>query len=197
MIQTISSAEALELVKQYNKESYHLRHALIVSGVMQQMALQLGYSEQEAEVWATVGMLHDIDFELYPDCHLQHAPEMLRQAGIGEDVIHAVLSHGFGGEFGVEPQNEMERVLFAVDELTGLIFAAAKMRPSGSCADMELSSLKKKYKDKKFAARCSREVIGQGAEMLGWPLDTLLERTLLAMQRIEAPVAAAMQELQG
>ena len=197
MATTVSPAEALEIIQKYNKESYHLRHALIVSGVMGDIAKQLGYSEADCSYWASVGMLHDIDFELYPDNHLENAPAMLREAGIGEDVIHAVLAHGWGGEWGVTPEHEMEKVLYAIDELTGLIWAFSRMRPSKSCQDMELSSLQKKYKDKKFAARCSREVIGRGAELLGWDIDVLLQRTLDAMKACESSVNTQMEKLEN
>ena len=184
---TVTPEKAFEIISKYNTESFHLRHAVTVSHVMRYMAETLGYGN-DAEYWASVGMLHDIDFEQYPECHLQNTPEILRSEGISEDVIHAVCAHGYGICSEVEPVHEMEKVLFASDELTGLIWAAAKMRPSKSCTDMELSSLKKKYKDKKFAAGCSREVIAQGAEMLGWTLDELLQRTLDAMKATEEAV---------
>ena len=148
---------------------------------MRWYARELGYGEDE-EFWGQVGLLHDIDFELYPEQHCVKAPELLREAGVGEDMIHAIVSHGYGICVDVVPEHEMEKVLFAADELTGLIGAAAKMRPSKSVMDMEVSSLKKKYKDKKFAAGCSREVIERGADMLGWSLDELMERTITAMQ---------------
>ena len=184
---TVTPERAFEIISRYNTESFHLRHAVTVSNVMRYMAGALGYGD-DAEYWAAVGMLHDIDFEQYPECHLQNTPEILRNEGVSEDVIHAVCAHGYGICSDVEPVHEMEKVLFASDELTGLIWAAAKMRPSRSCTDMELSSLKKKYKDKKFAAGCSREVIAQGAEMLGWTLDELLQRTLDAMKATEESV---------
>jgi len=187
MKSTISTAEAFEAVRKYNTEPFHLRHAITVSCVMREMAKALGYGD-EAEYWASVGMLHDIDYEKYPEIHLQNTPDILRSEGVGDDVIHAVCSHGYGHCTDVEPELEMEKVLFAADELTGLIWAAAKMRPSRSCTDMELSSLKKKFKDKKFAAGCSREIISQGAEMLGWSLEDLLQRTLDAMKACEAEV---------
>ncbi|MBP0969372.1 MAG: HDIG domain-containing protein, partial [Oscillospiraceae bacterium] len=155
---TVTPQEAFEIINRYNTEPFHLRHAVTVSKLMGYMASELGYAD-DAEYWAAVGMLHDIDFEKYPECHLDNTPDILRAEGISEDVIHAVCSHGFGICSEVEPEHEMEKVLFACDELTGLVWAAAKMRPSRSCTDMELSSLKKKYKDKKFAAGCSREVI--------------------------------------
>ena len=159
---------------------------------MRWYAKELGYGEDE-EFWGQVGLLHDIDFELYPEQHCVKAPELLREAGVGEDMIHAIVSHGYGICVDVVPEHEMEKVLFAADELTGLIGAAAKMRPSKSVMDMEVSSLKKKFKDKRFAAGCSRDVIAQGAEALGWPLEELMEKTILAMRSCEATVAAEME----
>ena len=158
-------------------------------------ARELGYGDQ-ADFWAMVGLLHDIDFEQWPEEHCKKAPELLREAGAGEELIHAVVSHGYGICADVEPEHEMEKVLFAADELTGLIGAAARMRPSKSVMDMEVSSLKKKFKDKKFAAGCSRDVIRQGAERLGWDLDTLMERTILAMRSCEESVNAAMAAME-
>ncbi len=187
---SISRAEALELVKKYNKDPFHLQHAYTVEAVMKWFARELGYQEQE-EYWGIVGLLHDIDFELYPAEHCLKAPELLREGGVSEDIIHAVVSHGYGitiecgVTLDVEPVHEMEKVLFAIDELTGLIWAAALMRPSGSTKDMELKSLKKKYKSKGFAAGCSREVIERGAEQLGWDLERLLTLTLQAMADCE------------
>ena len=162
---------------------------------MRWYANELGHSD-EADYWAAVGLLHDIDFELYPEQHCQKAPELLAAGGVGEDMIHAICSHGYGICCNIEPQEEMEKVLFAADELTGLIWSAALMRPSKSVQDMELKSLKKKYKDKKFAAGCSRDVIQTGAERLGWELDTLLERTILAMRSCEESVAAELAALE-
>ena len=190
----LTRPQALDLLRQYNKEPFHIQHALTVEGVMRWYANELGHSD-EADYWATVGLLHDIDFELYPEQHCQKAPELLAAGGVGEDMVHAICSHGYGICCDVEPQEEMEKVLFAADELTGLIWSAALMRPSKSVQDMELKSLKKKYKDKKFAAGCSREVIQTGAERLGWELDTLLERTILAMRSCEESVAAEMTAL--
>ena len=190
----LSREQALALLRQYNKEPFHIQHALTVEGVMRWYANELGHAD-EADYWATVGLLHDIDFELYPDQHCKKAPELLAGGGVGEDMIHAICSHGYGICCDVEPQEEMEKVLFAADELTGLIWSAALMRPSKSVQDMELKSLKKKYKDKKFAAGCSRDVIQTGAERLGWALDTLLERTILAMRSCEESVAAEMAAL--
>lgn len=190
----ISREEALRLLKQFNKEHFHLQHALTVEGVMRYYAETLGYGD-EADFWATVGLLHDIDFERYPEQHCQKAPELLRAGGVGADMIHAICSHGYGICCDVEPEHEMEKVLFAADELTGLIWSAALMRPSKSVTDMEVSSLRKKFKDKKFAAGCSRDVIRTGAERLGWKLDRLFEQTILAMRSCEAQVAAELPEL--
>ncbi len=190
----ITRENALALLRQYNKEPFHILHALTVEGTMAWFAKELGYGE-EADFWATVGLLHDIDFEQWPEEHCRKAPELLKAGGVSDRMIHAVVSHGYGLCADVEPEHEMEKVLFAVDELTGLIGAAAKMRPSKSVMDMELSSLKKKFKDKKFAAGCSRDVIRQGAERLGWELDDLMERTIQAMRSCEASVNAAMEAL--
>ena len=194
MGETISREQALALLKTYNQEPFHIQHALTVEGVMDYFARELGYSE-EADFWALAGLLHDIDFEQWPEEHCKKAPELMREGGCGEELIHAVCSHGYGECCDVEPVHEMEKVLFAADELTGLIGAAARMRPSRSVQDMEVSSLKKKFKDKKFAAGCSRDVIRQGAERLGWELDTLMERTILAMRSCEDKVNAEMAEL--
>lgn len=185
---------ALALLKKYNTEPFHIQHALTVEGTMRWYAQELGYGE-DAEFWATVGLLHDVDFGIWPEEHCKKAPELLAEIGCSEEFIHAVCSHGYGICCDVEPEHEMEKVLFAADELTGLIGAAARMRPSKSCQDMELSSLKKKFKDKKFAAGCSRDVIKDGAEHLGWELDTLLDRTILAMRSCETAVNAAMENL--
>ncbi len=193
MVSSISYTEAEELLRKYNTEPFHLRHAYTVEGVMRYFAKTEGYADEE-EFWGIVGLLHDIDFELYPEEHCKKAPELLRDGGVNEEMIHAVCSHGYGICSDVEPTHTMEKILFATDELTGLIWAAAKMRPSHSTADMELSSLKKKYKDKKFAAGCSRDVIATGAERLGWPLDTLLDKTLCAMRETEAAVNAKCGE---
>lgn len=193
----ITREEAYDLLKKYNKDPFHIQHALTVEAVMKWYANELGYGE-DAEYWGIVGLLHDIDFELYPEEHCLKAPEMLREAGVGEDVIHSVVSHGYGITVGcgvtidVAPEQEMEKVLFAADELTGLIWAAALMRPSKSTKDMELKSLKKKYKAKGFAVGCSREVIARGAEQLGWELDKLLEMTIHAMAASEDEIRAEM-----
>ena len=186
--------EALALLRRYNKEPFHILHALTVEGVMGWYARELGYGG-EADFWALAGLLHDIDFEQWPDQHCQKAPELLAAAGAGEALIHAVVCHGYGLCSDVEPVHEMEKVLFAADELTGLIGAAARMRPSRSVQDMEVSSLKKKFKDKKFAAGCSRDVIRQGAERLGWDLDTLMEWTILAMRACEERINGEMSAL--
>lgn len=189
---SVTREQALELLKKYNKEPFHIQHALTVEGVMRWYAKELGYAEEE-DFWGITGLLHDIDFELYPDEHCKKAPELLREGGVGEDMIYAVCSHGYGICSEEEPKLEMEKVLFAADELTGLIWSCALMRPSKSTMDMEVKSLKKKFKDKKFAAGCSREVITQGAEMLGWELDDLFDKTIQAMRNCEAEVAAAME----
>ena len=196
----LTREEALALLKKYNKDPFHIQHAFTVEAVMKWYAQKSGYGE-EAEFWGIVGLLHDIDFELYPAEHCLKAPEMLREGGATEEVIHGVVSHGYGTtvECGttldVAPEHEMEKVLFAADELTGLIWAAALMRPSKSTKDMEVSSLKKKFKDKKFAAGCSRDVITKGAENLGWELPKLMEMTILAMRSCEDSVAKEMKEM--
>ena len=181
----------LALLRNYNKEPFHIQHGITVEYVMRWYAGDLGYKEEE-DYWGIAGLLHDIDFEQYPQEHCRKAPELLREGGVGEDMIRTVCSHGYGICSDIKPEHEMEKVLFAADELTGLIGAAALMRPSKSVSDMELKSLKKKFKDKKFAAGCSRDVIRQGAERLGWDLETLMERTILAMRACEADVASAM-----
>ncbi|MDO4297206.1 MAG: hydrolase [Lachnospiraceae bacterium] len=193
MKSNLTREEAFQLLKEYNKEPFHIQHALTVEGTMRWYAGELGYGD-ETEFWAIVGLLHDIDFELYPEEHCVKAPELLAKGGASEELIHAVCSHGYGICCDVEPVHEMEKVLFAADELTGLIGAAARMRPSRSVMDMEVSSLKKKFKDKKFAAGCSRDVIRTGAERLGWTLEELMERTILAMRDCETQVAEAMAE---
>lgn len=180
--------QALELLKKYNKEEFHLKHALTVEGVMREAAKKLGY-EDEADKWALVGLLHDIDFEMWPEEHCQKAPELLAEIGCGDDVVHAIVSHGYGICSDVEPEHEMEKVLFAADELTGIIWAYALMRPSKSTQDMEVGkSLKKKFKDRKFAAGCDRDVIIKGCEMLGWEMNDLFELTLSGMKATEDSV---------
>ena len=197
-METITRDEAFSLLKKYNKDPFHIQHALTVEAVMKWYANELGYGE-DAEYWGIVGLLHDIDFELYPEEHCLKAPEMLREAGVGEDVIHSVVSHGYGITVGcgvtidVAPEQEMEKVLFAADELTGLIWAAALMRPSKSTKDMELKSLKKKYKSKGFAAGFSRELIERGAQQLGWELEKLLTMTLQAMAASEDTINAELE----
>ncbi len=187
----ITREEAISLLKKYNHEEFHILHALTVAGVMRDFANELGYSN-DADFWEICGLLHDVDFEMYPEEHCQKAPELLAEINASDEIVHAVCSHGYGLCSETEPTHQMEKVLFATDELTGLIGAAARMRPSKSTKDMELSSLKKKFKDKKFAAGCSRDVIRQGAEMLEWELDELLERTILAMRSCEDSVAEEM-----
>lgn len=191
----ISRESAWELLKKYNKEPFHLQHGLTVEGIMKWYANALGYQE-DASFWAAAGLLHDVDFEAYPEEHCIKAPELLAEIHADETLIHAVCSHGWGmTQTQAKPEHEMEKVLFAVDELSGLIGAAARMRPSKSVSDMEVSSLKKKFKDKKFAAGCSRDVIRQGAELLGWDLDALMEKTILAMRSCEDSVNQAMEQL--
>ena len=184
--------KALDLLLRYNKEKYHIQHAITVEEVMKWFAKELGY---DPDYWGIVGLLHDLDFEMYPQEHCIKAPDILRAEGYSEDVIHAICSHGYGIMVDVQPEHEMERVLFAVDELTGIVGAAAKMRPSGSISDMELSSLKKKFKTRAFAAGCSRDIICQGADMLGWELDKLLSMTLEAMRETESTIAEQFQNL--
>ena len=194
MTSQISREEAYELLRKYNSEPFHIQHALTVEAVMRWYAEELGY-DSDSEYWAIVGLLHDIDFEKWPEEHCIKAPELLRAGGVGEDMIRSICSHGYGICCDIEPEHEMEKVLFAADELTGLIGAAALMRPSKSVSDMEVSSLKKKFKDKKFAAGCSRDVIRDGADRLGWELDTLFSRTIDAMRSCEADIASAMKKL--
>ena len=187
--------QAWELLRKYNQEQFHLRHALTVESVMGWFAGELGYGDR-AEFWSMVGLLHDLDFECWPEEHCVKAEQLMKEADLTPDLIHAVCSHGWGmTATACKPEHEMEKVLFAADELTGLIGAAALMRPSKSTKDMELKSLKKKFKDKKFAAGCSRETIMQDAELLGWDLDMLLERTLTAMQVGEDAIEASVSAL--
>ena len=192
----ISRQQALALLHKYNQEPFHILHALTVEGVMRWYAQELGFGE-DADFWGLCGLLHDVDFEKYPDQHCQKAPELLAEIDAEPELVHAVCSHGYGICSDVAPEHQMEKVLFAADELTGLIGAAARMRPSKSVMDMEVSSLKKKYKDKKFAAGCSREVIQTGADRLGWPLEELMEKTILAMRSCEASVTAECAKLCG
>ena len=193
MRECITREAALAALRKYNQEPFHLQHALTVEGVMRWYARELGYG-QEADFWATVGLLHDIDFEMWPEQHCLKAPELLRPAGVGEQMIHAICSHGHKICTDISPEKEMEKVLFACDELTGLIGAAALMRPSKSTVDMELSSVKKKFKDKKFAAGCSRDVIRRGADQLGWELDKLLTMTLEAMKATEDEINTEIEK---
>lgn len=177
--------KAWNLLTEFNKDHFHLKHALTVEGVMRWFANELGYTDEQ-ELWGIVGLLHDLDFEQFPDQHCIKEQEIMRDRGIDERIIHATASHGYAHTVDIKPEHEMEKVLYAVDELTGLIGAVALMRPSKSVSDLELKSVKKKYKNANFAAGCSREVIERGAEMLGWELDTLIERTILAMRSCEA-----------
>ena len=193
---SVTREQALALLQKYNKESFHILHGLTVEGVLTWYASELGYGD-EADFWGLCGLLHDVDFEGWPEEHCKKAPELLAQIDAPEAMVHAVCSHAYGMSSDVEPVHQMEKVLFAVDELTGLIGAAARMRPSKSVMDMELSSLKKKFKDKKFAAGCSRDVIKEGAERLGWTLDELLDKTILAMRSCEARVAEELAALCG
>ena len=181
--------EALEILKKYNKEEFHIRHALTVEGVMRYFAKELS---EDGEYWGIVGLLHDIDFELYPEEHCKKCIELLKENNVEDSIIHSVCSHGYGICSDIKPEHIMEKILFATDELTGLIWAAAKMRPSKSTKDMELSSLKKKFKDKKFAAGCSRDIISRGAENLGWTLDELFDKTISAMRSCEDCVNSAL-----
>lgn len=190
----ITREQGMALLRKYNQEPFHIQHALTVEGVMRYYAEKLGYGD-DVDFWSLVGLLHDVDFERYPEEHCIKAPELLQEIGCSPELIHGVCSHAYGLCCDVEPVHEMEKVLFAADELTGLIGAAARMRPSKSVMDMELSSLKKKFKDKKFAAGCSREIIRQGAERLGWELDKLLSETILAMRSCEQTVADEMARL--
>ena len=191
---TITREQAKNLLRKYNTEPFHILHALTVEGVMRWYAAELGFGD-EADFWAICGLLHDVDFERYPEQHCIKAPELLAEILAEPELVHAVCSHGYGICSDAEPVHLMEKVLFAADELTGLIGAAARMRPSKSVMDMELGSLKKKFKDKRFAAGCSRDVIRTGAERLGWTLDELMEKTILAMRSCEAAVNEEMAAL--
>ena len=190
----VTRAQALALLQKYNEESFHILHGLTVEGVMRYFAKDLGYGTEE-DFWGLCGLLHDVDFEKYPEEHCKKAPELLAEIEASDEMVHAICSHAYGMTSDVEPVHLMEKVMFAVDELTGLIGAAARMRPSKSVMDMELSSLKKKFKDKKFAAGCSRDTIKEGADRLGWTLDEILEKTILAMRSCEAQVAQEHEEL--
>ena len=175
----ITREEAWALLNEYNKDEFHIEHGEIVEKTMRYFAKEMGYDE---EFWGIVGLLHDLDFEMYPDEHCTKCQEIMREKGISEEVIRACASHGYGITVDIKPEHEMEKVLYAVDELTGLIGAVVIMRPSKSVQDLELKSVKKKFKTPKFAAGCSREVIEQGAQMLGWELDYLIERTIDALR---------------
>ena len=188
----LTREQGIALLTKYNKEPFHILHGLTVEGVMRWFAGDQGYGD-EADFWAMAGLLHDIDFELYPEEHCKKAPELLKEGGAEEELIHAVCSHGYGLVSDVKPEHQMEKILFAADELTGLVWAAAKMRPSKSVMDMEVSSLKKKFMDKRFAAGCSRDVIREGADMLGWTMEELMEKTILAMRSCEAQVNEEMK----
>ena len=190
----ITREQAYALLRKYNQDPFHLRHGRTVEEVMRHFARELGYGEEE-EFWGIVGLLHDLDFEKYPDQHCIKSQELMREAGLEEELIHATASHGYGQVCDIKPEHQMEKVLFACDELTGLIWAAALMRPSKSVMDMEVSSVKKKFKDKRFAAGCSRDVIKTGAERLGWELNELFEKTILAMRSCEASIQDEMSEM--
>ena len=190
----VTREQALALLQKYNKESFHILHGLTVEGVMRWFAQENG---EDVEFWGLCGLLHDVDFEMYPEEHCIKAPELLAEIDASEEMVHGICSHAYGSCCNVEPIHLMEKIMFAVDELTGLIGAAARMRPSKSVMDMELSSLKKKFKDKKFAAGCSRDVIKEGADRLGWTLDETMEKTIMAMRSCEASVAAEHEKLCG
>ncbi|QEY34784.1 HD domain-containing protein [Caproiciproducens galactitolivorans] len=189
----ITREQAWNLLTKYNQDSFHLKHALTVEGTMRYFADKLGFQE-DRDFWGIVGLLHDLDFERYPEEHCIRGQEIMREKGISEDIIHATASHGYNLTVDIEPEHTMEKVLYAVDELTGLIGAVALMRPSKSVQDLELKSVKKKFKTLSFAAGCSRDVIQNGAEMLGWELDELIEHTILAMRTCEDAVKAAVSE---
>ena len=189
-------AEALALLRKYNGEPFHIMHGLTVEGVMRWYAQELGYGD-DVDFWGLVGLLHDLDFEKYPEQHCKKAPELLAEIHANDKLIHGVVSHGYGLTVDVKPEHMMEKVLYAADQLTGLIWAAATMRPSKSTKDMEVKSLKKKFKDKRFAAGCSRDVIKNGAEMLGWDLNDLFEKTILAMRSCEDSARKECLELTG
>ncbi len=192
----VTREQALALLQKYNSEPFHIQHALTVEGVMRWFAQELGYGD-EVDFWGLCGLLHDVDFERYPDQHCQKAPELLAEIHASDRMVHAICSHGYGMCCDIEPEHQMEKVLYAVDELTGLIGAAARMRPSKSVSDMEVSSLKKKFKDKKFAAGCSRDVIRSGAERLGWTLEETMEKTILAMRSCETAISDELAALCG
>ena len=188
----VTREAALGLLKKYNQEPFHILHGLTVESVMGWYARELGYGEEE-HFWRIAGLLHDVDFEKYPEEHCKKAPELLKEIGAEDDLIRAVCSHGYGVCSDIKPEHEMEKVMFAADELTGLIGAVVKMRPSKSASDLEVSSLKKKFKDKRFAAGCSRDVIKEGAEQLGWTLEELMDKTILAMRSCEKQIEEEME----
>ena len=190
----ITREKAWDLLRKYNKEEFHLKHALTVEGVMKYFAIELGY-EDEKDMWGIVGLLHDLDFEMYPEEHCIKSQEIMKENGIDETIIRATASHGYGLTVDIKPEHQMEKILYATDELTGLIGAVTLMRPSKSTMDLELKSVKKKFKDKKFAAGCSRDVISNGAEMLGWSLDELIDRTILAMRSCEKYINKEIGEI--
>lgn len=181
---TLTREQAWNLLTEYNQEPFHLKHAKIVEGVMKYFAKKLGYND-DIEFWGIVGLLHDLDFEKYPEQHCIKSQEIMREHNIDEKIVHATASHGYGITVDIKPVHQMEKILYAVDELTGLIGAVAIMRPSKSVQDLELKSVKKKYKSKGFAVGCSREVIQRGTDMLGWSLDELISETILAMRTCE------------
>lgn len=190
----VTREQALELLKKYNKEPFHLLHGLTVEGTMRWYAMEEGCQE-EADFWGIAGLLHDVDFENYPEEHCKKAPELLAEISAEPELVRAICSHGYGICSDIQPEHQMEKILFAADELTGLIGAAARMRPSKSAMDMEVSSLKKKFKDKRFAAGCSRDIILRGAENLGWTLEELMEKTILAMRSCEDKINEEMEQL--
>ncbi len=194
MTSNITREDALALLMKYNPEPFHILHGLTVAGVMEWYAQELGFGE-EKEYWYLVGLLHDVDFGMFPDEHCKKAPDLLQEIGASDQMIYSICSHGHGICVDLPPQHLMEKVLFATDELTGIVGAAAKMRPSKSVMDMEVSSLKKKFKDKKFAAGCSRDVITQGAEILGWEMDEMFDKTIQAMRVCEDPVRNQLDSL--
>jgi len=189
MSNLISREDAWKLPTKYNQESFHLKHALVMESVMKYFARELGYEDEE-EFWGRVGLLHDLDFEQFPEQHCIKQQEIMREAGISEDIIHSTCSHGYGITVDIKPEHEMEKILYATDELTGLIGAVVLMRPSKSTKDLEVKSVMKKFKTEKFAAGCSREIIKQGAEMLGWDLTELIEKTIQAMRLDEEAIEA-------
>ena len=181
---SLSREQGLALLRKYNKEPFHILHGLTVEGVMEWYAEQLGYGDEKA-FWGMAGLLHDIDFELYPEEHCIKSQEIMKERGIDEKIIYATASHGYAITVDIKPEHEMEKILYAVDELTGLIGAVVLMRPSKSVQDLTLKSVKKKYKSKNFAAGCSREVIERGADMLGWTLEDLIQRTIDALKTFQ------------